>query len=158
MHKQELSLLHAALLLDLVYVQPKYYQIISNRMACTRFCIFSEIPSKMAFTEEERGMALRVWLFAIVYKEDTFYDLKFDILHTKAFSEKRSTLKGENLLPVGVKHVFLLLQPGSAEVNCSRLPCPELDCPQSQRIRRNPDDCCQECRVRNPQSNSFISM
>ena len=38
--KQELSFLHATLLLDLKYVPTKYYQIISNSigvMACTRF-------------------------------------------------------------------------------------------------------------------------
>ena len=38
--KQELSFLHATLLLDLIYVPTKYYQIISNSMgvmACTRF-------------------------------------------------------------------------------------------------------------------------
>ena len=38
--KQELSFLHVALLLNLIYVQQTYYQIISNSMgviACTRF-------------------------------------------------------------------------------------------------------------------------
>ena len=38
--KQEVSFLHATLLLNLIYVPPKYYQIISNSMGvmtCTRF-------------------------------------------------------------------------------------------------------------------------
>ena len=38
--KQELSFLHVTLLLDLIYIPPKYYQIISDSMgviACTRF-------------------------------------------------------------------------------------------------------------------------
>ena len=38
--KQELSFSHVTLLLDLIYVPPKYYQIISDSMgviACTRF-------------------------------------------------------------------------------------------------------------------------
>ena len=40
--KQELSFLHVTLLLDLIYVPPKYYQIISDSMgviACTTFQI-----------------------------------------------------------------------------------------------------------------------
>ena len=39
--KQELSFLHVTPVLDLMYVPPKYYQIISDSMgviACTRFC------------------------------------------------------------------------------------------------------------------------
>ena len=49
---------------------------------------------------------------------------------------------------VDVLHVACcdMFQPETGEVNCSRLPCPVLDCPQSQRIRRNPDDCCQACQ------------
>ena len=38
--KQKLSILHATLVLDLIYVPTKYYQIISNNMgviACTTF-------------------------------------------------------------------------------------------------------------------------
>ncbi|XP_052819490.1 chordin-like [Mya arenaria] len=34
---------------------------------------------------------------------------------------------------------------GSLEVNCTRLPCPELSCPQHRRVRRHEEDCCQVC-------------
>ncbi|XP_053378679.1 chordin-like [Mercenaria mercenaria] len=41
------------------------------------------------------------------------------------------------------------------EVNCTRVPCPALNCPKHQRIRVKPDDCCQVCRGRNDAAVSF---
>ncbi|GAV07887.1 hypothetical protein RvY_17667 [Ramazzottius varieornatus] len=37
-------------------------------------------------------------------------------------------------------------QPGSLTVNCNRITCPTLSCPDNEAIRENPNDCCKKCK------------
>ncbi|KAK2709877.1 dorsal-ventral patterning protein Sog-like [Artemia franciscana] len=39
---------------------------------------------------------------------------------------------------------------GTLRVECTRLTCPEPQCPESDRYRPDPKSCCQECRIPEP--------